>query len=66
MRPVEYYPLLVKKKNDQIWLILQNRIPVPVERIFMYKIALVPGTLRKNCNSYLNDLVWDALYFIVV
>jgi len=43
MWPVE--PTISLKKNDQIWFILQNRIIIPVERIFVDKIALAPGAL---------------------
>jgi len=30
MRPIEYYPLSISKKNDQIWLILQGDIVISV------------------------------------
>jgi len=33
----------LKKKNYQIWLILQYRIIIPVERIFAYKITMALG-----------------------
>jgi len=36
---IEYFPLLIQKK-DQIWLILQGSIVIPVESVFVDKIAL--------------------------
>lgn len=45
MGPVEYYPILIQKNIYQILLLLQNRIIIPLERIFMYKITLASGAL---------------------
>lgn len=39
MRPVEYYPMLVKKYYE-IWLILHNRIIITVDCIFVYTITM--------------------------
>jgi len=36
-------PSINFKKNYQIWLILQYRIIIPVERIFAYKITMALG-----------------------
>jgi len=43
MRAVDYFPLVIKKKNYEIWLILQGGIVIPAERIFEDKMASAPG-----------------------
>jgi len=55
--PVEYYLQLIKKKN-QIWLILHNRIIIPVERIFIDKITLAPGTLNQHRCIYRRMIIY--------
>jgi len=44
MWPVEYY-FLLDKEIYQIWLILQNKIIIPMDRIFVYKITLALAAL---------------------
>lgn len=41
-------PFISLKNNYQFWLILQNRISIPIKRIFVQKIALAPGALNHN------------------
>jgi len=43
MRAVEYFPLAIRKKNDEIWLILQGGIVIPADCVFEDKMALAPG-----------------------
>jgi len=53
MQHVEYYPQLVINiyiYMYKCWLILQNRIIIPVERIFMDKVTWAPGALM-HCNN---------------
>jgi len=47
MRAVEYFPLAIKKKNYQIWSILQGGIVILAECIFEDKMASAPGVLKK-------------------
>jgi len=42
MRAIEYFPLSIKK-NNQIWLVLQGGIVIPV--ICMNKMELAPVAL---------------------
>jgi len=48
MRAVEYFPLAIKKKNYENWLILQGGIVILAERIFENKMASAPGALSKT------------------
>jgi len=62
MRTVKYNSLLLKKKNMyQTWLILYNKIIIPVERIFMDKIILAPGALRLYNYYY----IFFIFYYLV-
>jgi len=45
MRAVEYFPLAIKKKNSDIWLILQGGIVIPTECIFEDKMPSTPSAL---------------------
>ena len=46
MRCVEYFPLAIKKKNYEIWLILQGGIVNPPDYSFEDKMASAPGALK--------------------
>jgi len=50
MRLIEYYHLSIKKDN-QIWLIPQGGIVIPIECVFVDKMTLGPGTLKVSCSD---------------
>jgi len=45
MGAVKYFPLEIKKKKYEIWLILQDCIVIPTDCIFEDKMASAPCAL---------------------
>jgi len=62
MRPIEYFPLSIKKKA-QIWLILQGGIVILVECIFFGQNGLRLGCLnREHCFDKM--VLSDQIYVV--
>lgn len=56
-------PSISLNKNDPIWLILQNRINIPVKLIFVEKITLAPGALR-NVVTVFDHFICSLFFFL--